>query len=356
MAIRSSIICLAFVLLTFLNLSSCLTPPTFTINLDEPPESRWNAVTKVYGAEIHSFRAQMIQLFKIPKEILALMEIQASALLAYLPEEYAGEIVGIAHSIGISVTDVIFINILYDITAACTSIVAQTMDNKIIHSRNLDYSLPDELRNITIIVNAIRNNKTVYTGVTYAGMVGIATGQKPNSFTISLNQRDKGFRIENLYEILLNREAHFVTFEIRRMLETEGTDFSSVVREFQTAVLMAPCYIILGGIARGEGAVITRGRESELDIRFIDTARGNWYVLETNYDWWESPPSNDNRRYPAVSHMNAIGRSNISLDTLYDVLSATPVCNHGTTYTALMSAGKPGALRAVVRKGDTPCE
>ena len=355
MAVRSNIIRLAFVLSIWFSLSSCLTPPTFTIDLDKPPESRWNEVTKVYGAQIYSFRSQMIKLFKIPKEILALMESQAPALLAYLPREYAGEIVGIAHDIGISVTDMIFVNILYDITAACTSIVAQTSDNKIIHGRNLDYDLADDLRNITIVVNAVRNNETVYTGVTYAGMVGLATGQKPNSFTISLNQRNKGFRIENLYEILLNREAHFVTFEIRRMLET-GTDFSSVVWELQTAVLMAPCYIILGGVARGEGVVITRGREAELDIRFIDTSKGTWYVLETNYDWWQPPPSEDDRRDPAVTHMNAVGRSNVSLDALYDVLSTPPVCNRGTTYTALMSAAKPEAIRAVIRKGDTPCK
>ena len=356
MIVRPSFLCLVLVLSTLLCLSACLSPPTFTIDLDKPPESRWDEVTKVYGAQIYSFRDKMIKLFKIPKEMLALMESQAPALLAYIPSEYAGEIVGIAHSTGISVTEMVLINILYDITAACTSIVAQTTDNKILHARNLDYSLPDDLRNITIIVNAVRNNRIVYTGVTYAGMVGLATGQKPNSFTISLNQRNKGFRIENLYEILFNREAHFVTFEIRTMLERNGTDFSSAVRQFETVVLMAPCYIILGGVAGGEGAVITRGREAELDIRFLDTSKGIWFVLETNYDWWDAPPSDDNRREPAVNSMIATGRSNITLDSLYDVLSVSPVCNHGTTYTALMSAGRPEALRAVIRKDDTPCK
>ena len=348
-----SLACVASILVS---LCSSNTPPTYILNLDEQPELRWRQVGKDYGSQMVKFRSQVIQLFKIPPAILELMETQSTAIEAYLPPEYAAEIVGLANVIGMSVTDMIFVNILYDITAACTSIVAQTSDNKIIHARNLDYSLAAELRNLTIIIDAKRNNKTVYSGVTYAGMVGLATGQKPNAFTISLNQRNKGFRIENLYQILVDRESHFVTFEIRSMLESAVGSFRSTVLQFMTTPLMAPCYIILGGVQPGEGAVITRAREAELSIRFIDTENDVWYVLETNYDWWDPPPSSDNRRDPAVKHMNQIGQSKISLDTLYDVLSTPPVCNQGTTYTALMSAASPGALRAVIRDKGTPCK
>ena len=353
----SCVVSFVFVSSILLSFCSCNTPPTYILDLDAAPELRWRQVGKDYGSQMMKFRAQVIKLFKIPTAILELMETQSTAIESYLPPEYAAEIVGLANTIGMSVTDMIFVNILYDITAACTSIVAQTSDNKIIHARNLDYSLAAELRNLTIIIDAKKNNKTVYTGITYAGMVGLATGQKPNAFTISLNQRNKGFRIENLYQILLDRESRFVTFEIRSVLESAVSNFRSTVLQFLTIPLMAPCYIILGGVQRDEGAVITRGREAELSVRFIDTSKDVWYVLETNYDWWDPPPSSDNRRDPAVKHMNQIGQSKISFDTLYDVLSTPPVCRSlGTTYTALMSAGSPDALRAVIRDKDTPCK
>ena len=35
------------------------------------------------------------------------------------------------------------------VVVVCTSIVAQTNDNKIIHARNLDYSIPEILQNLT---------------------------------------------------------------------------------------------------------------------------------------------------------------------------------------------------------------
>ena len=353
----SCVVSFVSVYAVILSLCSCNTPPTYILNLDEAPELRWKQVGKDYGSQIVKARSQVIHLFKIPKAILELMETQSTAIEAYLPPEYAAEIVGLANTVGVSVTDMIFVNILYDITAACTSIVAQTSNNTIIHARNLDYALAAELRNLTIIIDVRRNNKTVYTGITYAGMVGIATGQKPNAFTISLNQRNKGFRIENLYQILLDRESRFVTFEIRSVLESAIGNFRSTVLHFLTIPLMAPCYIILGGVQPDEGAVITRAREAELSIRFIDTKKDVWYVLETNYDWWDPPPSRDNRRDPAVKHMNQIGQSKVSLDTLYDVLSTPPVCSsRNTTYTALMSAASPDALRAVIRDKDAPCK
>ncbi|KAI6656842.1 N-acylethanolamine-hydrolyzing acid amidase-like [Oopsacas minuta] len=348
-----SFVCVSSILF---GISSCHTPPTYTINLDEAPKLRWKEVAKDYGTQMVNFRSKMVQLLKIPVALLDVLETQAPAILAHLPNEYAGEIVGLAQAIGLPLTDMILVNIIYDMTAACTSIVAQTTDDKIIHARNLDYSLPMELRNLTIIVDVQRNNLTVFNGVTFAGMIGLATGQKPNRFTISLNQRNKGFRLENLYEMLLNREAHFVTLYIRGELESDESEFNSAVENFQIAPFMAPCYIILGGVKPGEGAVITRGREAELDVRFIDKGKGAWYVLETNYDWWEPPPSSDNRRDPAVKHMKDVGRSKISLDTLYEVLSTPPVCNNGTTYTAMMSAGKPDEFRAVIRDKDTPCK
>jgi N-acylethanolamine-hydrolysing acid amidase len=52
-------------------------------------------------------------------------------------------------------------NLFYDLTSACTSIVAQTHNGSIIHGRNLDYSLPN-LQNITLKVNFTSRGQLVY--------------------------------------------------------------------------------------------------------------------------------------------------------------------------------------------------
>ena len=45
----------------------------------------------------------------------------------------------------------------------------------------------------------------------------------------------------------------------------------------------------------------------------------SWYIVETNYDLWNNPPADDDRRDPAIKAMNAIGQANITADTLVEV-------------------------------------
>ncbi len=57
----------------------------------------------------------------------------------YFPTEYAAEIKGCAAALGVSYGWVTLLNIGYEVSDACTSIVAQTPDGKILHARNLDF-------------------------------------------------------------------------------------------------------------------------------------------------------------------------------------------------------------------------
>ena len=88
-------------------------------------------------------------------------------------------------------------NLFYELVAQCTSIVAETPDGKIYHARNLDFGVglafTDGLRNLTLEVlifsvafwpNQLgcqvefqKGGKTLFTGVTYAGYVGMLTGK-----------------------------------------------------------------------------------------------------------------------------------------------------------------------------------
>ena len=76
---------------------------------------------------------------------------------------------------------------------------------------------------------------------------------------------------------------------------------------------------------------------------------GRWYVLETYYDHWAPPLADDDRRDPGIRAMNTTGRVAISGDTLFKVLSISPVLNDGTTYTNIMSAAQPDLYHAVIR-------
>ena len=72
----------------------------------------------------------------------------------------------------------------------CSSILVRKVDGSVILGRNLDYFLKDNIRDLAVTVHFYRSDELLYTGVTFASYFGIITGLKPNSFAISLNQRN----------------------------------------------------------------------------------------------------------------------------------------------------------------------
>ena len=85
---------------------------------------------------------------------------------------------------------------------------------------------------------------------------------------------------------------------------------------------------------------MTRERNVAVDTWTLDTTNGSdrWFLVETNYDHWTPPPSSDDRRDPAIAHMNATNRNNFTDQTMFKVLSQFPNLNSATTYTAVTSA------------------
>ena len=52
-------------------------------------------------------------------------------------------------------------NLYYELTAFCTSIVAQRSNGTIYHGRNLDYGIPG-LQNLTIEVDFVSDGQVLY--------------------------------------------------------------------------------------------------------------------------------------------------------------------------------------------------
>jgi len=83
----------------------------------------------------------------------------------------------------------VLINCLYELDAWCTSIVAQQADGTIIHDRNLDFSTPDQLRQIGYTATFMKDGDYLYDAVMFGGLTGVYTGMKGGNFSISLNER-----------------------------------------------------------------------------------------------------------------------------------------------------------------------
>ncbi|XP_048338662.1 N-acylethanolamine-hydrolyzing acid amidase [Sphaerodactylus townsendi] len=322
-------------------------PMHCNVSLDVAPELRWLPVSARFDpAYLRAALAGVIDSV-VPKWVHAVIRPIAEKLELYVPEPFAGEIRGLCKAVGVNVGDGLLLNLAYESTAFCTSIIAQDIYGNIYHGRNLDYPFGDILRNITIDVDFLRNGEVQYTGTTFFGYIGLWTGQSPYKFTVSGDERDSGRWWENAIAAFLNRDVP-VSWLMRTVLSKADSYQTASMMLAQTPII-AGVYYIIGGTKPNEGMVITRNRRGPVDIWPLDAMDGGWYRVETNYDHWKPPPPSDDRRTPAIKAMNATGQENINLKSLYNVLSMYPIMNKDTVYTTVMSAALPERYMTRVR-------
>jgi N-acylethanolamine-hydrolysing acid amidase len=223
--------------------------------------------------------------------------------------------------------------------SACTSIVAQDSSGNVVHGRNLDWNIPNDLRNLTVQVDFLKGGKVVATGVVTAGFVGVLTGISPSGFSASINERELGGHptVDYLEAVLM--KAWSPTHLLRNVLLNDKS-YQSAVESISTEKITAPTYYILAGTQPGEGVVLTRDRNTLADkwtVSATPTTSGSWYILETNYDHWKPTYKYDNRRYYGNEYMKNLGQKNgATTDGLKSVLTTSPVQNRFTSLTVLM--------------------
>ncbi|XP_037685931.1 N-acylethanolamine-hydrolyzing acid amidase [Choloepus didactylus] len=318
-------------------------PPRFNVSLDTAPELRWLPVLQHYDPDF--LRAAMAQVIgeRVPKWVQALV----GELEHFLPQPYTFEIRGMCEALNLSTGDCLLINLAYEATAFCTSIVAQDSKGHIYHGRNLDYPFGNILRKLTMDVQFLKDGQIAFTGTTFIGYVGLWTGQNPHKFTVSGNERDKGWWWENAIAALFQRHSP-VSWLLRTTL-SESENFEAAVFKLAKTPIIADVYYIIGGTSPQEGVVITRNRGGPADIWPLDPLNGAWFRVETNYDHWRPAPKTDDRRTTAIKALNSTGQANLSLETLFKVLSVVPVYNNLTIYTTVMSAANPDKYTTKIR-------
>ncbi|XP_061439366.1 N-acylethanolamine-hydrolyzing acid amidase-like [Rhineura floridana] len=335
-------------------LGSAAAPLLCNVSLDSPPELRWLPALRHFDpAFLRAAYARIIH-EAVPKWVHAIIHPLAEEIESFFPQPFAGEVRGLYKALGLNVGDGLLLNLAYECSAFCTSIIAQDDDGNIYHGRNMDYLFGDILRKITIDVDFLKNGQVKFKGTTFFGYVGLWTGQSPHKFTVSGNERANGFWWENVVAAFLNRNS-LVSWLVRTVLN-EAESFEAAALMLSKTPIIADVYYIIGGTTPREGAIITRKRSGPVDIWPLDPLSGGWYRVETNYDHWTTPPPLDDRRTPAMKALNATGQSKINPKSLYNVLSVQPVLNNCTVYTTVMSAATPGEYMTRIRTLEGKCE
>lgn len=209
------------------------------------------------------------------------------------------------------------------------------------------WDLTTDLKEILFVANFTKNGETLYQTVTYGGFIGLHTGIKKGAMSITIDTRFDNNMDKYLKDwIETPTDTNQLLVMTTRYVIENYNSYKDAVDYLKGVPMVCPSYIIIGGLNKGEGAIMTYGPNMTLfddwgypngmQLPANDTAQSPFYVLETNYDHWEQPPWFDDRRYPAEMCMNEVGSKGIDLPTLYNVLDAIPNRNRLTTFTALM--------------------
>ncbi|KAJ4041770.1 hypothetical protein NW756_009207 [Fusarium oxysporum] len=182
-------------------MSEYLEIPKFTVDLSQPPETRYDHIVPHFKTAVDScdlpslFYALLDELVgKFTGKILA----AASPLImrrVHSDEENA-ELVGISKAIGIPMHILVAFNVLLDLLLGCTSGGVRTLDpysggkaTRMLHFRTLDWGM-HQLRNIIVELDFVRTpgGPVIATTIGYLGYIGVLTGVR-QGLSLSLNFR-----------------------------------------------------------------------------------------------------------------------------------------------------------------------
>lgn len=320
-------------------------PPVFKIDLDLPPQERFKEVVLAKSSEIHALVSLLLSEYPIPQFLFTAVGFYEE--IVYQHHDCYEELQGIAKYAQLSFGEVFLVNFIYEILAACTSIVSVDKHGNIIHGRNLDYPFQPYLANLTVHLQFYKNNSLIFEGDGNAGYLGLVTGLRPNAFAISINERNKGGALSTIYEILFRR-TFSIPYFIRKVLEN-AENFTSAVEMLSSEEFAAPAYLTVSGVQPNEGVVITRDRRGVYNISQIDVnSTDQWFLVQTNYDRDVPDPASDYRRVPAENRMKEIGRKSMDDEALYNHVMILSPNKRDETITSAVMCPKTGTFNTTV--------
>lgn len=305
----------------------------------------------------------------------------------------------------------------------CTGILVQGTasgsDSNVVHAANMDQS-PEEVRSLTLHVRFVNSSCTNATGSDnvdsgddflfqgvdwYWFTTGLTRAVKGNLASLQENWRssETPLDVSTVFDDI-NAGVVPQVFVFRATLLSSDSkvvgSFNRLLNHLATVRIGAPFYIVVAGVALGEGAVLTRnetgvvgppggcgsttiGRRRINGVDDDNEESPYWwngcevprlaadgsvsFVVQTNYDWWLTDPPSDPRRLAATSMLQQLScsqsgsispssrgvssssksisgisesdcRGDLGLVDAFAVASAYPVHNPHTAYTAMMRA------------------
>eukprot|EP00826_Nyctotherus_ovalis_P062113 TRINITY_DN892_c0_g6_i1.p1 TRINITY_DN892_c0_g6~~TRINITY_DN892_c0_g6_i1.p1 ORF type:complete len:384 (-),score=76.94 TRINITY_DN892_c0_g6_i1:108-1151(-) len=324
MKFLTSSIFLVFFMFTY---AEELADKEYVIDLNLPPRERYTQIINDKKEVIKEIYGVIKR--EIPRNLWKIVASTFATVTIPKFKEYAEEIIGISQILNITATDIYVLNCFYEIDMLCTSIVARDKDNKLILARNFDFSFTPYLRKMHVTAVYKRNGVEIARCGNIAAYIGVFTCMRMGAFAVSMNARG----MNNVQDFLLKlREGRLLTTWMLREAVLNAGNYKSAVRMVEGKRTVSASYITIVGVKENEGTIITRTRDSPVNIRKL--SKNVWYIAQCNSDVGHV---GDKRTEWVNKAMTELGQSNTSLDVILNqVLLRPPLLQSNTVATILM--------------------
>ena len=148
----------------------------------------------------------------------------------------------------------------------------------------MDWNIPPILRKLLIDVDFQTGGKTIFSGSTIVGFVGLFNGMQsgPDGWSVSLDARGKGGKLlPNIVQGLLHKSST-PTQHIRKSLET-SCNYTEAVNRIGATDLIDEAYFVMAGADLWSGGVVARNRNNVADYWPLNQSEPDgWFRLETS--------------------------------------------------------------------------
>lgn len=320
--------------------------PQYIINLDEPPEVRYRKVVKDY-------RDYLIgELTTINQEFARVKDSKLWMLQSFLDpdngvhnydQEVLAEARGIVSQVShpeVTLASVMKLNLVYELSypTFCSGILAAMPNGTVVHGRNLDYFLGNfSLQEGIVQLLYERGGRPLFVKVDTVGGLGVHSAMRFDGWSIEQNTRRAGKSEPNSLE--LNYAAARMgglgqNFAMRKIIQ-EVPDFDTAVERISSTKFAAPNYFVVAGREPYQGAVVSvdryAGGSPTSTVERLGEDGDKWLIIQTNDDRSQKPE--DDRRYFAQFEAQYIGRSDLSMGKVMQMMQTPPMFNSLTLMT-----------------------
>ena len=241
--------------------------PEFIVDLTKDPEDRFEEIGKIYGKSLRVLLKRTESAMFSGCEALVAPILKKALKMACefvrdsLGEhEYMQELEGLSRHAKVDVNDLVFANVVYDLTAAfkipgigCTGFVHGGPDNPLI-ARAMDWCIPEGIGSYSMVIRYRAKDYEVLS-VGFPGINGIISGQSSVGLAMTVNQKTKDGVVG------VPNWATPTLWRIREVLEN-SSGYRSARRVIGSQRIASPAFVLMCGVNSGEACLVeTDGSE-----------------------------------------------------------------------------------------------